>query len=345
MSAASPGIGRRWVLPIIRIIVFAAIGAALIKLAFFSGATSGSDGVKPTGAISDPIATVATGSIKNDVSVDATVYPDAAVPVRATVAGEITKVSIALGAGAAGNTAVVVVKHPLTSTDPAATPGFRSVTITAGVAGTVSALDALVGQQVNVGDVLAQIAPPTFNVSGSIAPVDQYRLLSKPTEATVTIAGGPAPFTCTGLTISAPLAGAGSTGGGSAGSAGAADGGSGAGAPGGGAGSSGGPTVRCAVPGDVTVFAGLAAKLKISAGSAADAMIVPATAVEGSGAAGTVYEPSANGGAPTPVKVQLGIFDGRNVQIVSGLKKGDRILEFVPSKADQQAAQATGLGG
>jgi len=341
MSAASPGIGRRWVLPIIRIVVFAAIGVALVKLAFFSGATSGSDGVKPTGAISDPLAVVETGSIRNDVSLDATVAPDPAVPVRATVAGEITKVSVALGAGTDGNTAVVVVKHPLTSTDPAATPGFRSVTITAAAGGTVSALNALVGQQVNVGDVLAQIAPPTFNVSGSIAAVDQYRLVSKPTEATVTIAGGPAPFTCTGLTVIVPLAGSGGAGGASG--SGDGDAGSGAGA-GAGSGSTAGPIVRCAVPGDVTVFAGLAAKMKISAGSAPDALLVPATAVEGSGATGTVYEPAADGGAPTAVKVQLGIFDGKRVQIVSGLKKGDQVMEFVPSKADQQA-KAMGFAG
>jgi membrane fusion protein, macrolide-specific efflux system len=341
MSAAAPGVGRRWVLPILRIIVFAAIGAALVKLAFFSGATAGSDGVKPTGAISDPLAVVETGSIKNDVKLDATVYPDAAVPVRATVAGEITKVAIAVGAGADTGTAVVVVKHPLTSTDPDAVPGFRSVTIPAGAAGTVSALNALVGQQVAVGDVLAQVAPPTFNVTGSIAAVDQYRLLSKPTEATVTIAGGPAPFTCTGLTISAPLAGSGS-GSGAGGDSGSGDAGGAAGGSGS-SGTNGGPSVRCAVPADVTVFAGLAAKVTISAGSAADALLIPATAVEGSGVAGTVYQPAANGGDPTPVKVQLGIFDGKRVQIVAGLKKGDQIMEFVPSKSDQESAQATGM--
>jgi len=334
MSAAAPGIGRRWVLPIIRIVVFAAIGVALVKLAFFSGATAGGDHVMPTGVVSDPTTTVTTGSIRNDVTLDATVYPDAAVPVRASAAGEITKVAIAAGAGADPGTAVAVIKHPLETPAADGTPLYKYVTVAAGAAGTVSSLAALVGQQVAVGDVLAQIAPPTFTVSGSIAPVDQYRLLSKPTEATVTIAGGPAPFTCTGLTVSAPLAGAGGDASGSAGDGSSASSGS------------GGPTVRCAVPGDVTVFAGLSAKLKISAGSAADALLVPATAVEGSGATGTVYKPAGDGGAPTPVAVRLGIFDGHRVQIVSGLAKGDEILEFVPSKSDEQVAAATnGIGG
>jgi membrane fusion protein, macrolide-specific efflux system len=341
MSAASPGIARRWVFPILRVVVFAAIGVALIKLAFFNGATEGSDRLKPTGAISDPTAVVETGSIRNDVSLDATVYPDAAAPVRATAAGEVTKVAIAVGAGADTGTPVVVIKHPLGTASADGTPLYKTITITAGAAGTVSSLTVLVGQQVAVGDVIAQVAPPTFNVTGTIPSVDQYRLLSKPTEATVTIAGGPEPFTCTGLTITAPLAGSGSAGG-SDGASGASDG---TAAGGSGASSSSGPTVRCAVPAGVTVFGGLAAKVKIGAGSADDALLVPATAVEGTGANGTVYRAGANGAAPTPVKVQLGIFDGTKVQIVSGLKKGDEILQYVPSKADEQAADASGMNG
>jgi membrane fusion protein, macrolide-specific efflux system len=363
MSAASPGIARRWVFPILRVVVFAAIGVALVKLAFFNGATEGSDRLKPTGAISDPTAIVETGSIRNDVSLDATVYPDAAVAVRATVAGEITKVAASTGQGVEGGTAVVVVKQTIESTGTITTnqsvtdpdtgevttipvsqpkpPTIKSVTVTAGAAGTISSLTALVGQQVAVGDVIAQVAPPTFNVTGTIPSVDQYRLLSKPTEATVTISGGPEPFTCTGLTITAPLAGSGATGG-SDGGAGASDG---AASGASGSSSSGGPTVRCAVPAGVTVFGGLAAKVKIGAGSAEDALLVPATAVEGAGANGTVYRAGAKGAAPTPVKVTLGIFDGTKVQIVAGLKKGDEILQYVPSKADQQAADESGMNG
>ena len=339
MSVSSPGVMRRWVFPVLRLVVFAAIAAALVKLAFFSGATAGADGVRPTGVVSEPTTTVASGSIRNDLTLDATVFADAAAPVRATAAGEVTKVAVAPGAAVDAGTPVAVVKQQLATPAADGSPRYGTVTITAGAAGTVSAVAVLVGQQVAVGDVLAQVAPPTFNVTGSIAAVQQYRLLTKPTEAKVTIAGGPAPFTCTGLSVSAPLAGA------SAGSDGVAQAPApSAGSPSG-AGSTGGPTVRCAVPADVTVFAGLAAKVTISAGSADDALLVPATAVEGAGAAGTVYRPATDGGAPTAVKVQLGIFDGQQVQIVSGLKKGDEILQFVPSKVDEQAAAANGISG
>ena len=100
---------------------------------------------------------------------------------------------------------------------------------------------------------VAQVAPTTFNVSGSLAPEQQYRLLTKPTDAQVTITGGPAPFTCSGLTITTPLAGAG------------------AGDPAGGeqgAGGGTGATVKCSVPPEITVFAGLAAGLSLAGGIA-----------------------------------------------------------------------------
>ncbi|MBN9630169.1 MAG: hypothetical protein J0I18_06115 [Actinobacteria bacterium] len=339
MSASSPGLVRRWVFPVLRLIMFAAIGVALVKLAFFNGSTAGADGATPAAVVPEPTTTVHSGSIRNDLSLDATVYADAAAPVRATAAGEVTKVTVAPGAAVDSGTSVVVIKQQLATPSADGRPRYGTVTVTAGAAGAVSALSVLVGQQVAVGDVIAQVAPPTFSVAGTIAAVQQYRLLSKPTEATVTIAGGPAPFTCTGLTISAPLAGANPGADPSAGAPAPS-----AGSPSG-AGSGQGPTVRCAVPAGVTVFPGLPAKLTISAGSAANALIVPATAVEGAGAAGTVYRPAANGGDPTPVKVQLGIFDGQQVQIVSGVKKGDEILQFVPSKFDEQAAAANGITG
>ena len=75
-----------------------------------------------------------------------------------------------------------------------------------------------------------------------------------------------------------------------------------------------------------------------------DSAVAPGGQRPLAGAAGTVYRPTAGGGDPTPVKVQLGIFDGQQVQIVSGLKKGDEILQFVPSKVDEQVA-ANGIGG
>lgn len=366
MAAANQGVARRWVFPIARIVVFAAIAAALVKLAFFSGATAGTDQLAPSGALIEPTVVVERGTINNDVSLQATVAADPAVPVRSSVAGEITKVSATVGQTVDAGTAIAVVKQTTTTTattnqtvtDP--TTGASStqpvettktstklVTITAGAAGTVSSLTALLGQQLAVGDTIAQIAPPTFNVSGTIAAIDQYRLLAKPTEAKVTIVNGPPPFTCTGLTISVPLAGAESGGANGASSAsqgsGASSGTASSGA------TSGGPTVRCAVPSSVTVFAGLAAKLVITAGTASDALLVPATAVEGAGSDGNVYVAGKSGGDPVAKPVKLGITNGTKVQIISGVAEGDEVLEFVPSKAEQQnqnsGTSSSGSGG
>lgn len=174
----------------------------------------------------------------------------------------------------------------------------------------------IVGQVVAVGEVIGQVAPPTFSVSGSLSPEQQYRLLNRPTEASVAITGGPAPFTCTGLTVSSALAGA------------AVDTSS-TGDSGSGASSSSGTTTRCAVPAGVTVFSGLAATLTISGGVAKDVLVVPITAVEGSAQTGVAYTQKADGSTEKH-PVTIGLNDGTKVEITGGLAKGDQILQFVP---------------
>jgi len=333
MSATNPGIARKWVFPIIRILIFAAIAAALIKLAFVGGVAASSDAATATGQITDPQVAVTTGTIHNDVVLDATVSADPAVPVRATLAGEVRKVLVSPGQGVAVGTPILTIRAEVPNAD--GTTSVKTATVVSGAAGVLSDLPVLVGQLVSVGDAVAQVAPPTFSVSGSLAPAQQYRLLNKPTEAQVAITGGPAAFTCTGLTIASPLAGAGSgssTGTGSTGSDGTSTG------------STGGTTVRCAVPPDVTVFGGLAAKMTISGGVAENVLVVPITAVEGSAGTGVVYVTDPKGGKPTTKKVTLGINDGKQVQITGGVVKGDMIMEFVPGAVVEQATK-NGFGG
>ncbi len=341
MSSTAPGIARKWVFPIIRMLIFAAIAAALIKLAFFGGlGAQATDSTIPTGAVADPTIQVETGSIANDVVLDATVQADPAVPVRATLAGEIRKVSATAGQAVEAATPVLTIRSE--TPNPDGSIAYRTVTVKAGAAGVLSSLPVLVGQSVAIGDTVAQVAPASFSVVATLPAAEQYRLLNKPTEGKTAISGGPAPFTCTGLTITTPLAGSDSGGNGSSsGSAGSA-GGSGSGSGGGTA------TVRCAVPAGVTVFSGLAAKLTIDGGKAADVLVVPTTAVEGAAGSGTVYLPSAGGGKPAKQAVTLGLTDGVNVQITGGLKKGDTILQFVPgAPADPRNGPgvSTGFGG
>lgn len=77
------GVARTWVFPIIRIIVFAAIAAALMKLAFFPDGAALEASPTPTGSISEPRSAVTVGTIRNDVQVEATVHADDAVAVGA----------------------------------------------------------------------------------------------------------------------------------------------------------------------------------------------------------------------------------------------------------------------
>jgi macrolide-specific efflux system membrane fusion protein len=334
------GIARKWVFPIIRIIIFLAIAAALVKMAFFSGAITATDPTVPTAQIEEPLATVETGTITNDVTLSATVSADAAVAVKATLAGEVKKVLVKPEQAVAAATPMLTIRSEVPAAD--GTPVIKTVTVTAGSVGILSSFPVIVGQVVAVGDVIGHVAPPTFSVSGSLAPEQQYRLLNRPTEAVVRITGGPAPFTCTGLTISSALAGA------TADNSSTPDSGSGAS-------STGGTTIRCPVPAGVTVFSGLAAKLTISGGVAKDVLVVPITAVEGSAQSGLVYTQKADGTSEKR-PVTIGLNDGTNVEITGGLNKGDQILQFVPGAAAQPdctnpqfagspTCQGVGVGG
>ena len=302
-------VARKWVFPIIRILVFAAIAAALVKIAFFADPVI-DDAAKPTGEIVEPQVAVALGTIQNDVTLTGTVANDAPVSIKATLTGVVYDVYVSPGQAVDAGTEILRLRAEVMNPDGTSYVDYE--TVTAPIAGVLSTFTALEGQTFSVGDDVGKVQPASFNVSGTIAPEQQYRLLNRPTEAQVTITGGPAPFTCTGLTISSAT----STGTGSGGGT-------------GGDGSTGTTTVRCAVPADVTVFPGLAANLVLAGGVAENVLVVPITAVEGSAQTGNVYFVLPDGS--TEVRpVTLGLNDGINVEVKEGLAEGDMILQFVP---------------
>lgn len=304
------GVVRKWVFPIVRILVLTAIAVALVKVAFFPDTDGATNPDVPSAQIVEPQTEVALGTIKNDVKLSATVSADPAVPIKATLAGEVRKVLVTAGSAVDVGTPILTLRAEVPTADGLGV-SVKNSTVLSPVAGTISSLTALVGQVFSVGDSVGQVAPPTFRASGALAAEQLYRLTVQPTEAQVIIAGGPAPFTCTGLTISTPLAGE--------------DGQSGDGG-------TSGPTVSCAIPADVRVFPGLTAQIVISGGAAEDVLIVPITAVEGIAETGNVYAVLPDGSTElTPVT--LGLNDGINVQILSGLEEGDLILQFVPGAA------------
>ena len=297
------GIARKWVFPIIRILIFVAIAGALVKIAFFADPVI-EDAAVPTGEIVEPQVAVTTGTIQNDVTLQGQVVADDAVAIKATLAGEVRDVYVGAGAAVDAGTPVLRLRSETPNDD--GTTSVRYETVVSPIAGVLSSFTALKGQQFTVGDDVGKVAPPTYSVTGPIAPEQQYRLLNRPTEGTVTITGGPAPFVCTGLTINTPVAGA-------------------DGAP-------TQPTVRCAVPADVTVFPGLTAEVVLAGGIAENVLVVPITAVEGQAQTGNVYFVLPDG--TTEVRpVTLGINDGINVEVTGGVEEGDMVLQFIPGAA------------
>jgi multidrug efflux pump subunit AcrA (membrane-fusion protein) len=308
-------VARKWVLPILGLVVAAAIAVALVKLAFFGASTAGTGGEEPTGNIVDPQVPVMIGTVSNDVLLSGTVNADDAVPVKAPLDGTVVAVNVGVGSVVTAGQQIGAIKG-VNSAGRAV-----QVAIVAPVAGTVSALSIVTNQGTTAGTVVAQIAPPGFYVTATVQPADRYRLLTAPTEALVTVIGGPAPFTCTSLTITTPLAGAGDP----------DDGDPGAGSV---------TTARCIVPPEVTVFPALTAQLTISAGIAENVLVVPVTAVLGAAESGVVYVVNEDGSTEER-QVTLGLSDGINVEVIDGLAEGEIVLQFVPGAP----AGDPGMGG
>jgi membrane fusion protein, macrolide-specific efflux system len=320
---------RKWIFPIIRILLVAAVAVALVKLAFFPDSAVADDPAQPTGQMVEPQLPVTIGTITNDVTLPGTISADPAVPVKAIAQGTVDEVFVSAGQAVSTGDKLYDIKvetprDPVETTD---TAGGISVTqpkplvtfekVLAPSSGTLSSLTVIHGQSVAIGDTTGQVAPPTFSAGGSLSPEQQYRLVTRPTEASVAIVNGPAPFTCTGLAISTPLAGANDSG------TGTTPGNTSAG------GSGSGTTVRCAIPAGVTVFPGLAAQITIAGGKAENVLVVPTTAVKGSAETGVVWLVGPDGTAEEH-PVSLGMNDGTNVQITAGLSEGDLIQQFVP---------------
>ncbi|ACZ31526.1 hypothetical protein Xcel_2511 [Xylanimonas cellulosilytica DSM 15894] len=315
------GVTRTYVFPALRIVIWAVIAAALVKIAFTGAELQAADTLTPTGELTESVVDVGTGTVTNAVTVPATVIADAPVEVKATAAGLVRAVVTPDGP-VAGEQVVIEIRtetprDPITRTDPetgeqTVTELRPRVTITEVKAPIDGTLDVTVleDQQVSVGETIGTVAPGSLSVQGQLSADQQYRLVGATGEAQVTIQGGPAPFTCTGLRIGAAPQADGT-------------------APEGGGQSSTG-TVTCAVPGEVTAFAGLGAEIEIVNGSATDAVVVPVSAVLGSAQKGKVWLVASEGAEPEEREIGLGLTDGRQIQVTEGLAAGDRILEFTP---------------
>lgn len=148
-----------------------------------------------------------------------------------------------------------------------------------------------------------------WNLEAPVMPIAQaYQLLQDPVGVKALIIGGPAGFDCPWLGL----------GQGGAGSEMPSSGPSGG--PGG-----GGVTMRCRIPDDVTVVAGLRGTMVLQLAEPSQAMALPLTAVVGSSEQGQVIVVAADGS--TRVRdVELGVADTFNIAITGGLAPDETVL-------------------
>lgn len=323
------GFFRRLVLPSLWLLIGVAVAASLVKLAFLgSTAQAGDDTLRPTGEAPSETIPVETGTVENRLTLDGTIELDPAKSALAPAEGVFIHAFVDEGDIVEEGDRLFQVRSETTpepSGDPEAPPPAPRRTYTnvvAPVGGKVSSFAVEVGDPVTKGATMASVQPRTFKAVGSITPLDRYRLIDRPGKATVTIKGGPKPFTCKRLAIgdaAAATAPASPEEGGGMGEAGGGDSAS---------------SITCRVPRKVTVFDGLSMSMEIKAGSAKDVLVVPVTSVRGLLGTGSVWVLGEDG-LEAERQVKLGVTDGKLVEVKNGLKAGDTVLRFVPGSTPE----------
>ena len=320
------GAVRQYVFPTARIIIWAVIAAALVALALKGAELDPPDALQPTGEITESVIAVEKGSVTNAVTVPASVVTDPPVEIKATADGVIAEIQVD-DAKIEKDVRILWIKseepvEPVVKVDDetgeeTVTEQEPKVTWTSALAPAAGTVDVTVlkDQAVTVGEIIGTISPGTLSVSGTLTADQQYRLVGATGKAEVTLKGGPAPFTCTGLTIGEAPAGTGGEGGGVE-MTGAPEDATGA--------------VRCSIPPKVKAFSGLGAEIEITNGDAKDVVVVPISAVLGTSQTGKVWAVAEEGAEPEAREVRLGLTDGLQVEITKGLKPGEQILEFIP---------------
>ncbi|MEV4666890.1 efflux RND transporter periplasmic adaptor subunit [Microbacterium sp. LWO12-1.2] len=278
---------RRWIFPLLLVIILGASAAALVKIAFFPDRVESI--VSPEAGITDPVVAVERGAVVNALSLSGNIARDEVVAVRGEINGTVLAVHVGEGATVAAGQKLFTVRQD----DPR-----KDIDILAPEAGDVSEIALVKGQMTSVGTEIYKLTPARYHLLATVEPVQLYRLVNAPTEGTVTVTGGPAPFTCTGVRVQVTAEGTAS--------------------------------VRCAIPTDQTVFAGLPATMDLALGQVEDALVVPVTAVQGGAGSGNVWVDAGDGTEPEKRAVTLGVNDGAMVEVTEGLAEGDSIRQFVP---------------
>ena len=350
---------KRYLLTSLKVLLALVVTAALVKLAFFPDSEQTTPTTAQTGfSVSTPLVTVTKAYVKSAVDIDGQVVADAPTQVPATSVGTVARLYFDNGAAVTSGEPILTIKktETVTTTDngsngsngtngssdskgangssdssdsdskadttPKTTEKVTYIDVYAPTTGTIN-YSVIKDQETTVGTSIASISTGTYSATGTISAAQQYQLTQAPTSATLTIKSGPAPFACGNLKIGTGTASSSTNS--TAAPKDTADAASGDATT---------VQVRCAVPADKKVFPGLKATISIAVGEAKGALTVPLTAVQGNYATGKVWV------VPDPSKptktvettVKLGINDGNQIVVTSGLKEGDSILQFVPDQ-------------
>lgn len=354
---------RRWVFPVVWMVIVGVLAASMAKMAFFSDTAASGDTEVPTAA-TDQMATVqvARGDVTSTLNLDGKVAADEGKQVTASHAGEVNAIFVADGDRVAKGDRILQVKVPREEavalpvpapapSDSAAAaaaaaapaevaPAPTKVTYTfhtlhAPRAGTIRGLSILEGQTVEKGAAVATLSPDTYTIVAPLTPDQQLRLLDRDVKAVAALPSAD-PVTCPTARIDESVAGEESA----SDSAPQMD--PMTGMPMAAAETS--AELRCPVPRGEKVVPGLTVKVTLELGSAQNVLTVPNTAVEGSGSKGAVFLPATDGGEPTRQGVTLGLRDEEKVEVQSGLKADATVLLFAPGVDNSEdAAMMNGM--
>lgn len=239
---------RRYVVPVIWMLLLGVIALALAKMAFFPSADANAtqDPVTP-GAEFDQYALVAAekGDISSTLELTGTVQADEGTPLKATTTGEINKIWRTDGDTVSKGERVLQVRYtvepdPLPEVEAEPTTGaegaadgeaadaadgtaaapqpaaptstateYRYVNLVASASGTLTGMEVQEQDDLTEGDVVATLSPGTYSIVTDLTPEQQLSLLDIDLEATATVPTTQDPVACSAPSVEEDEPGAG----------------------------------------------------------------------------------------------------------------------------------------
>jgi multidrug efflux pump subunit AcrA (membrane-fusion protein) len=288
-----------------------------------------SAGAEPT-PTAQPVLQVSLGTVKRVIALQGLVVREVDEEVHASANGTVTSIEVKPGDEVkAGKTlAVITLPRPSppplpspsptttvspTSTStatPTPTPTFSPLptlaplvqSVAAPIDGTVKEIKVVLSQVVKTGRLLIVLEPKKFDVIAPVAASLLYQFFVPPLDITGTIDRGPGPFACAFVSVGDNLDVTGSQ------------------------------TLlrqdadlRCTIPVALDVFPGVRVRLEVTTAEADKVVVLPRRVIEFQ--RGKAFVRIVEKGHP-PVRrqVQLGLGDGRQFEVVSGVQPGQQVL-------------------